>query len=334
MAASKEAPKKQSELNINAPELLKAISQLPTKVEELKSEGTKTNCEGENGDKPADAAEAAKDTPPKPQEPKGSIGIVKHIYQSKADSDGNATWSDTIPEYASQAAAENEETMKYAVVVRNKVSYDSLKAIEIHSLVIQSPELKSALTEVFKDYPGVSCKVDRLVFQAPFKPFVHRWEGLVKFMKKENDARTKEHLELLHSILKDELKHTIKAFEDFVVHGVISYEHLWTIYQPGSIVFFSYFNETTAGELQLGDYTETWSGGKVYRLSCKVIHWGSKSFGKRRENVDIPAFAGTVGIESLSAFPLEFSKSKYSLKADLVRRGKKFESLAGFHYRR
>lgn len=307
--------------------------------EEEKGPKSESNTEMANatavdGNKAVDGDKAAECTPVKPKERKGSISTAKHIYRGKEDSKGNATWSDKIPENASETPAEDDETAQYAVLVRNKISYDSRKSLEIQSLVIQSPWLKTALNEIFKDYPGVCCKVDRLVFNTPFEPFVHRWGDFIKFMKKPNNSKTKEHLELLHLILKEELKDTIKAFEDFLVHGVITYEHVWTIFQPGTIVVFPYFDVTTAGEFKRGSYVET-QWGMAYRLSCDIIDWGGQFFGRRSEYVQIPEFVGTAGIESLSAFPLTFSPQiDVRLKADLIKRGKKFESLAGFQYRR
>lgn len=53
-------------------------------------------------------------------------------------------------------AAENEITARYAILVRNKKSFDSRKKLEIDSIVVQSPLLKHVLGKVLKDYPGKS----------------------------------------------------------------------------------------------------------------------------------------------------------------------------------
>ena len=81
------------------------------------------------------------------------------------------------------------------------------------------------------------CSLDRLVFEAPFEPFVHRWGELLEFAKKKHDEKTTQDLDLLLGILKEELKDTIKAFEDFVTQGVIDWQNLWTVFQPGAILF-------------------------------------------------------------------------------------------------
>ena len=77
---------------------------------------------------------------------------IKHLYQ-KEDERGRFTWTDKYPENLDEAA-ENEITARYAILVRNKKSFDSRKKLEIDSIVVQSPLLKSVLSKVLKDYPG------------------------------------------------------------------------------------------------------------------------------------------------------------------------------------
>lgn len=78
---------------------------------------------------------------------------LKHLYQ-KEDDKGRTSWTDKYPEDLEEAA-ENETTAKFAILVRNKKSFeDSRKKLEIDSIVVQSPLLKIVLAKVLKDYPG------------------------------------------------------------------------------------------------------------------------------------------------------------------------------------
>jgi len=77
---------------------------------------------------------------------------LKHLYQ-KEDDKGRTSWTDTYPEDLDEAA-ENETTAKFAILVRNKKSFDSRKKLEIDSIVVQSPLLKNVLSKVLKNYPG------------------------------------------------------------------------------------------------------------------------------------------------------------------------------------
>lgn len=139
------------------------------KKDEKSTDDDKTEDKKEGEDAAKDGEE--KD---KPKIIVGSVGEAKNIYKGASDDDGNWTWVDKYPDDVEEAA-ENEETAKFAVVVRNQKSNDSRKKLEAHSIIIQSPQIKTALAEVFADYPGVACELARLEFEAPFKPFVHRW---------------------------------------------------------------------------------------------------------------------------------------------------------------
>lgn len=79
---------------------------------------------------------------------------LKNLYQ-KEDDRGRHTWTDKYPDDLDEAA-ENEITARFAILVRNKKSFDSRKKLEIDSIVVQSPLLKNVLTKVLKDYPGKS----------------------------------------------------------------------------------------------------------------------------------------------------------------------------------
>ena len=77
---------------------------------------------------------------------------IKNLYQ-KEDSRGRTSWVETYPDDLDEAA-ENEHTALYAILVRNKKSFDSRKKLQIHSIDVQSPLLRKFLSKVLGDYPG------------------------------------------------------------------------------------------------------------------------------------------------------------------------------------
>ncbi|EOO00934.1 putative aaa family protein [Phaeoacremonium minimum UCRPA7] len=262
----------------------------------------------------------------------GSISTVKNIYKSAKDKDGDWTWTEKYPEDVEEAA-ENEETEKFAVLVRNIKSQDSRKKLEAHSIVIQSPWLKDALSEILADYPGVACELKRLVFEAPFAPFVHRWAEFTEYIeRKDLETTTKEHLVILHDILKYEIGDSIKAFEDYVLNGVITFEHLWMIFQPGSIILSAHKGPVSAFELEESEYMSN-QCGKFLRLRADCVDYSGKNFGRYTERIDIPEFLGTKKITGLNAFPWAFHEERDAIRAALIKRGKVFEDLAGHHYK-
>jgi hypothetical protein len=264
---------------------------------------------------------------------KGGLPIVHNLYQSPPDEHEVWTWVEDYPKNVSEAA-ENEESAKCALILRNVKSTDGRRKMEAHSLVIQSPQLKKALAEVLEDYPGITCSLQRLEFAKPFEPFVHRWAAFLKYRAREDlDATTKEHIELLYTTLLAEVGEKIQEFEDYVLNGVITFESLWMIFQPGSLIISTHKGiSLSAFELQRTFYAED-QCGKFLSISCDSIGFDGKNFGRETDYISIRAFTGTKKINTLHAFPLHFWERKDSLKAKLMERGKRYEELAGYQFK-
>jgi len=265
--------------------------------------------------------------------PEGTLSSTKSLYQGPQDSNKKWTWLDKEPEDVAEAA-ENEETAQHAFITRLQKAEDSRKKYETHSIIIQSPHLKEALAEILRGYPGVHCGLKRLEFEAPFRPFVHRWPQLLAYRaRKDVDAAAADHVQLLYDTLRVELKDVIKTLEDYVDHGIVTFEHIWTIYQPGSIIYSSSHNGAHgAYKLRSGAYIET-RCGKFYQLMVEAVDWDGNHFGRSLEAIRVPEFQGTSPILGLKAFPLSFHPKQDQVKELLITRGKKFERLAGSQYK-
>lgn len=262
----------------------------------------------------------------KPKVPIGSLNSSVNIYHNKDDD----TWTAKEPDDITPA--EGEETAGHALILRLKKSKDSRKKYAIDSIVIQSPALKSALDDILKDYPGVFCNLDRLEFSAPFEPFLHRWTEFLQYLKRDDlEKTTKEHLELLHGVLCKELADTIKALEDYVSIGVVSFQHAWLVFQPQAVVL-AQGQELIGLRLKSAHYAET-DKGNVYALNCQRVDWDGENFGWATEFVQLKEFKGLKKINELDIFPLDFHPAKEQIKLTLTERGKRFAALAGYHYR-
>jgi len=86
--------------------------------------------------------------------------------------------------------------------------------------MVQSSLIKTVLGEVLNGYPGITTNLDRLQFNAPFEPFVHRWEKLIEAREKETDTDTRNHINLLYDVLEEELRENIREKDDLIKNGV------------------------------------------------------------------------------------------------------------------
>lgn len=261
----------------------------------------------------------------------GMISDVKNLYQTKPDARGKSTWVDKYPDDLEEAA-ENAETARYALLIRNKKCYDGRKKLQIDSIVVQSPLLKAVLGTVLKDYPGITTNLERLTFQAPFEPFVHRWSQFSEAARTEEDLETKAHLDLFYKTLELELTDAIKARDDFILNGVITYDTCWMIFEPGTIVFAVEDKQKVAVRLTNATYVQT-RCGNAYRLSCEYVGWDGENFGFGSTTLNVWEFRGTAKITALSAFPLKYHAAIDRVKEELIRRGTVFVKLQGYHYK-
>lgn len=261
----------------------------------------------------------------------GMITDVKNLYQSKRDEDGKTSWVDTYPDDLEEAA-ENAETARYALLLRSRKCYDGRKKLELHSIVVQSPLLKGVLGKVLRKYPGITTTLDRLTFKRPFQLFVHRWKNLVEALESEQDPETKSHVQLLHRVLEAELRDDLKARDDYILNGVITYTTMWMIFEPGITVFSVNNGLNRAAKLTNGNYQQTQCGNS-YALSCQIVDWDGEAFGLGGVQFDVGEWEGTKKITKLSAFPLEYHPNLIKLEDELVTRGKAFQDLSGYHYK-
>ncbi|KAB2101745.1 hypothetical protein AG0111_0g9661 [Alternaria gaisen] len=297
----------------------------------------KSRKQAENG--VADGKDA-KENDKKDEEPcePGMKSGLKHLYSGKEDKKGRFQWQEEIPEDIGDPV-ENDETAKWALLVRNvKVYGDPRRVLSIHSVVVQSPLLKKLLAGVLKNYPGVTVGLNRLEFQGKFEPLIHRWAELQDAIAKlgddtEDKRTTKAHAELLQEILTKEFKTMIDTSQDMKSKKVMTYEHLWTLFQPGATVFARQDGQETAMTLVETKYGVDCNGVPCFWLTCKYVDWDGAKFGSNKINLSISVYTGTRAITSLRVYPIEFHPEGETIRARLIERGAKAETLAGPNYR-
>jgi len=180
---------------------------------------------------------------------------------------------------------------------------------------------------------GVTATLKRLVFQAPFSPFVHRWQEFTEALDEQEDEDTKKHLELLYKTLEAELKDIIAARVDYIKNQVITFEHLWTIFVPGSTLYSSEWNRDCGSRFKSSTYFEHHQYGNCFGVMAQKVDWDGDKFGYASAQNLILEFPGTMPISSLDTFPLEYHPEQEKISAELLKRGKLFEHYHGYHYK-
>lgn len=123
-----------------------------------------------------------------------------------------------------------------------------------------------------KDYPGVTKNLRRLGFQSPFNPFVHHWIQLLQAIDNEKDEDTRAHIVLLQKVLEPELKDVTEARIDYIENKVITYDHLWTILQPGCILYKQIWGRDSAVKFAGGFAINNEKKRHLYRVDCLMVN--------------------------------------------------------------
>jgi hypothetical protein len=263
---------------------------------------------------------------------------LKNLYSGTEDKKGRFQWQDTVPKDVG-SPVENAETAKYALLVRNiKVYNDPRKVLAIHSIVVQSPLLKKLLQRVLKDYPGITASLKRLELSGKFEPLIHRWVQLKEEIAKldestEEDRQTREHAKLFQDLIQEEFRDVIESSQDMMAKGVMTYEYLWTLFQPGSTFYTRQDGQDTALKLVSTRYGTNSHGQPCFWISGKYVDWDGSRFGTSKLNISISPYSGTRKISSLTALPMDFHPDREELKTKLIERGGKVEAMAGSQYR-
>ncbi len=285
--------------------------------------------------------------------PLGSLCSTHKVYQ---DPHKPNKWTTTLPE-REEPPVENAESAQHALILRYKISESPGKEFDLHSIVVQSPHLKTVLARILDGYPGITLELERLEFDAPFECFVHRWKSLEEVMLDvgsydlyewepedlENYVNTNSHLEMLHSILETELAPTLHTKRDLLRNGVMTTQHAWTIFEPGCHIYTKkdgYDRLYKLGSMKW----ETQNKREVLKLDCEFIDYDGMGFGMSKETLTVSGWKGTKKITKLEAFPYMFHEAfaimknhggpmpERDLDAEMEHRGRMFEAYAGFHF--
>ena len=92
-------------------------------------------------------------------------------------------------------------------------------------------------------------------------------------------------------------------------------------------------DQPSVAKLSSGDYTQNRCGEDIFLLRCTMIDWDGENFGCGYQNFTIDSFGGTAKITQLPAFPFNYHPKLDQVRAELIKRGKAFEALSGYHYK-
>lgn len=264
----------------------------------------------------------------------GDYGMLldsKNLYRPHYHADWRE-WSTSDLEIDALGPA---ASAKFALIVKRekKQEDDGSLGLSLHSVQVQSPLIKEALGPVFEGYPGININLKKVTFHSPFNEFFYRWKDLLRAVEDSKKNETKAaHVSLLFDIVSAHVKPQVEVFKDLLANGVITFNYLWALFEPGMDVYSIVNGQPRLYTLEKTEYVNIQSG-KVFRIYCKYVDTDGTNFGYASEVLTIHPFADVSSITGLPVVPAYLQPGIVDIRAELSRRGRRFVSLKGTHYK-
>ena len=253
---------------------------------------------------------------------------LKHI-DKKFTEQGQTYYAETVEE---EIPEQVNWWSKFALCLVRHMSGDAKRPyVQKTSLQINSQHLKDILKKTIQDFPGVSFNTQDITIDKPFRVLFHYRHELEEAGRElEDDSDAAQHLDLLLDFIEEEFKDAIETTENLLEQGMINYEYLWTIFMPGTTVYAPVYGQPRAFTLNSYGFSCDPPG---LILNMNYVDFEGTDMGTRSNSRLVSAFGGAEKIADLSAFPMEWHPNKDEIQRQLIARGRRWEELAGMHFR-
>ncbi|KAI0151594.1 P-loop containing nucleoside triphosphate hydrolase protein [Xylariaceae sp. FL1272] len=205
------------------------------------------------------------------------------------------------------------------------------------SLSVNSQPMRQLLKDVIGNYPTDPIDVTDVQISAPFHSlFYYRDElesvGTVRF---QDDEDVKAELQLLLNWIKTRFEQEIRAWKACVsgVNQSMRYDHLWTLFPPGTIIYHDFLDQPRACKLQMHAYKKAFTMlPPMFCCQGTFLDFDGDVLGERMQPLNIEQYSGKKSIHDLPFRPLELHPNASQIRSRLLIRGRKFETFLGQHY--
>ncbi|ETS81506.1 hypothetical protein PFICI_06508 [Pestalotiopsis fici W106-1] len=261
----------------------------------------------------------------------GMTTETKDLYRE----DPRTAWEEWAPEDIGINSKSTPASAKFALIVRREKENGDTEepVLALHSITVQSPLLKKQLGPVFDGYHGINTNLKKLEFRAPFREFFYRWDKFILAAPDQEEEVAAKHYKLLFNVISNEIQPHIDHAADLLKNGVISFDYVWTLFEPGSEIYAKVDDQDRLFVLNSGNYVKFPDGQQIYSLSCRYIDTNGKSFGYATTTLTISEFHNVKPICDLAILPSHLQADIAGIRSRLESRGRKFESLIGMNYK-
>ncbi|KAJ6576060.1 P-loop containing nucleoside triphosphate hydrolase protein [Mycena vulgaris] len=201
--------------------------------------------------------------------------------------------------------------------------------VEKTTVEVYSQHLRRILAKVIDDYPSISFHTEHVTLVLPVECLYHYLSELrIEAETLDESSAELEHLNILLRFIETQFAGTIEQVNNLRPQNLISYETLWTLFRPGTIIHSKIRGYDRSFKLY-SYFTVPCGKDAGFYLIGNFMDCDGENFGTRGERLKIAPFTGTTDITMLPTAPLELRGRKDEIRAALMKRGKRFQKMRG-----
>lgn len=234
--------------------------------------------------------------------------------------------------------ADKTRNVEYVSVLRKTLSSDGRNR---GCIELNDEELLALLRKLLRQYPDHCFLGDIVSLRTPYEALIMNWDLLWEESGKEgSDEKEKQARLDLREVLKailsgsgsSKLDLYLEMRDSLKSQRSITFESLWTIFPPGTIVYGRLFLKydqvfMVHDNVQLwprAGWTERSGSPRKWKLKCWIYDYTGRAFSRRVVTLYFGEFEGTKPISSLPYYPLEEHTNRAEVRARLLESGKLF----------
>lgn len=283
-----------------------------------------------------------------------SMAIVTYLQLPETNGNGTRSRAKIVINRVDRETGERQDYLPQDPSPSASHTTDITHAFTLRKHVYDDPEdndgeidiidqhLWDLLKGLLSHYPYHIFQGSPVTIQSPYEPLVLYWDKLEQATretpKNDEDKQARSDLKLLLDTIcsssgDPKLDKYFKNRESNKEQKSVTFETLWTIFPPGSLIIGQPF----LGKEQLfivQDNAGTWPYRRrrspneeaPWGLLSWVYDWDGKMFRRMCLKLEVEHFDGHRPITSLPYYPFELSERRADIRDKLIERGKKYRA--------
>ncbi|KAL2110464.1 hypothetical protein VUR80DRAFT_1140 [Thermomyces stellatus] len=189
--------------------------------------------------------------------------------------------------------------------------------------------MRKHLLSALEDYQDLD--LQKWTFEPPYEPLIHRWSRISHIPESGPDPAESEAITYLVEFLRPVLAPILDSVAQTEETGLVTFDRIWHIFPPDAIVLTTFYGVETACRVTQCEQVDD-ERDPYWKITMEYVDWNGEYCGYDSTSATIYYFEKTRRVTSLPVYPISFHADGKEITDRFVKRGRKFESLRGYHF--